>query len=150
MRAHRGDHQDELLEGLLEHPVVDLLQDVHEVGLELLVGGDEHAEPVLVLALEGFRRVDAALVEDGVDRVAEELGDDRRAPLERDVVLRRLSGRHGVGSRDETPNRACVATRPVVPLLHEKRFRNAKPIFCNQNLRASAYGQTVGSLKRAR
>ena len=61
VRAHRSDPQDELLEGLLEHPVVDLLQDVREVGLEL-VGGDEHAEPMLVLALEGFRRVNAALV----------------------------------------------------------------------------------------
>ena len=68
----------------------ELRKDLLEIVLEAAVRGDEHRQAVLLHLVEALGGVDPPLVQDRVDGIAKELGDNLRAALQGDGVARRL------------------------------------------------------------
>jgi hypothetical protein len=76
-----------------------LLQNRIQIRLQTLITRNQHRQPILLHHAEIISRIDIALVEDTVDAVFEELGDDLGRAFERDG-LAGLLGRHGEVSGD--------------------------------------------------
>lgn len=61
------DDNDEFRDLPARHPFVELGHDFLDVGLDLVVGGDEHVEAIFLHGCEVLSRVDPALEQDCVD-----------------------------------------------------------------------------------
>lgn len=106
------DDDDQLRDLAVLHPAVQRGHDLLDVRLDLVVGRDEHVQPVLFDDGEVLGRVDAALVEDGVDgvlelRKSEAAGQKRGCPLE---VVQRSRG--GVWARRDVRTRRPASRCP--------------------------------------
>jgi len=92
VRLDALDDNDEPLDGLFEKPVFELNGDGVQVILEDFVRRDQNRQSVLLLAHERFRWINPTLIENAVDSIVEELGNDVGGSFQSDgVALRRAT-----------------------------------------------------------
>lgn len=85
--SDRGDDDDDTMKGVPGEPELHLRKNRVQVGFDTGIGGKHHGKAVLGNAGKGLGRVNAALVEQGVDAIGEKVSNEVGGAGQSDGVI---------------------------------------------------------------